>query len=299
MLNYFNRVMFFAEIIIHKLAMQKSKTMQKVELKTVRNLAEYIRELTNIAAEAGEKPERYFRGESKDHGATAFRPSIYRQSKHLENEPNFYREMQRFNDQEFQDDKTTFDKLSRMQHYNAPTRLVDMSEDALSALYFAVEAGRPLHQKVDASKEKPEEEQPAVVYVIDVRTKDIRYYDSDAVSVVANLAKSPLSSSQSESNQKTNKPSRAMRLNTAKILRHSIIRKVSSFCSMTSKRKSRISPASSTPSIFFRCSASSLSSRIAASIARKVRSYYLDSIPIMFEIVLRWLKSMVRIVTLV
>jgi len=156
--------------------------MRKIDIEQVRSLRGFVRVLTDLKPLSG--GERYFRGEPEDFKEGAFTPSIYRDSGLLKSEPNIYREMQRFNDQEFRDDKTTFDKLSRMQHYGAPTRLIDMSEDALSALYFALN---------DQSKESDTgvPEHDAVVYVIDVASKNLRYYDSDAVSVVANLAKSP------------------------------------------------------------------------------------------------------------
>ena len=160
--------------------------MQTIKRKRVRSLREFIHVLTKLKGPTG-GTERYFRGEPKDYKEAALQPSIYRNPRFLKNEPNIYREMQRFNDQEFSDDKTTFDKLSRMQHYEAPTRLVDMSEDALSALYFALTKGQQ-------EKEKPHRKKPrGVVYVIDVASNNLRYYDSDAVSVVANLVKSPLS----------------------------------------------------------------------------------------------------------
>ncbi|WP_305909904.1 FRG domain-containing protein [Methylomarinum sp. Ch1-1] len=120
----------------------------------------------------------YFRGENEDHGANALTPSIYRSQKRLQAEDKIYREMQRFNDHEFGVDKTAFDKLSRMQHHRAPTRLLDLSEDILSALYFALD--------------KKGCDSMAVVYLIEIDEAQVKYYDSDAVSVVANLVKSPL-----------------------------------------------------------------------------------------------------------
>lgn len=123
----------------------------------------------------------YFRGESEDYGLTALIPSIYR-DKHLAHEHTYYREMQRFNDHEFVSDKTAFDKLARMQHYLCPTRLIDMSKDLMSAAWFALEK----RQKQQAYVED------AVLYVLEIRENKIKYYDSDAVSVVANLAKTPL-----------------------------------------------------------------------------------------------------------
>jgi len=119
----------------------------------------------------------YFRGEPKDYGITALTPSIYRND-NLVKEHKFYREMQRFNDHEFFADKTAFDKLTRMQHYECPTRMIDISEDVLSATYFSLN--------------KREKNTASILYVLEIMEDKIKYYDSDAVSVVANLAKSPL-----------------------------------------------------------------------------------------------------------
>lgn len=159
--------------------------MRKIDCINVFNLQGFVRALTRLQFLEGIETERYFRGEPYDYKEGAFSPSIYRTSGLLKNEPNIYREMQRFNDQEFREDKTTIDKLSRMQHYNAPTRLVDMSEDALSALYFALN-GQSIESKTDG------QESDAIVYVIDVLSENMCYYDSDKVSVISNLVKSPL-----------------------------------------------------------------------------------------------------------
>jgi hypothetical protein len=92
--------------------------------------------------------------------------------------------MQRFNNHEFTEDRSAFDKLSRMQHYLAPTRLIDFSEDALTALYFAIEKRKNCFETKKACE--------AIVYVVAIANKKIKYYDSDAVSVISNLAKLPL-----------------------------------------------------------------------------------------------------------
>lgn len=118
----------------------------------------------------------YFRGENSDYGENALTPSVFRQFLHREHQ--IYREMQRFNDHEFATDKTVFDKLARMQHYLAPTRMLDMSEDVLSALYFSLDARK--------------DGETSAVYVLEIDSDMVKYYDSDTVSVVANLVKSPL-----------------------------------------------------------------------------------------------------------
>ncbi|MGL6333898.1 FRG domain-containing protein [Aeromonas jandaei] len=78
-----------------------------------------------------------FRGEKKDYGDTSLHPFVYR-NEYIKNEHIIYRESQRFNDANFTNDVSTFDRLSRIQHYSAPTRLIDVSEDLLSAAYFAI-----------------------------------------------------------------------------------------------------------------------------------------------------------------
>lgn len=154
----------------------------KIKTKEIDTIADLINEVKNFKPMKSENP-LYFRGESEDFKENALKPSIYRSEALLENEHIIYREMQRFNEHEFISDKTAFDKLSRMQHYGAPTRLLDLSEDVLSALYFALE---------ERAKSKKAESQ-CVLYIIEINREAIKYYDSDAVSVVANLAKLPFS----------------------------------------------------------------------------------------------------------
>lgn len=119
----------------------------------------------------------YFRGENTDFGITAFTPGIYRPGR-LCDEHLIYREMQRFNDHEFTTDKTAFDKLARMQHYSALTRMLDLSEDMFSSLFFA------LDKRADHTE--------SVLYAVELNEAQMKYYDSDAVSIIANLAKLPL-----------------------------------------------------------------------------------------------------------
>ncbi|MBE0435639.1 MAG: FRG domain-containing protein [Methylomicrobium sp.] len=143
--------------------------------------ADSLDELIRLVLQTPKTDERnllYFRGENQDFGESALTPSIYRNEDLLKREHEFYREMQRFNDQEFLTDKTAFDKLARMQHYECPTRMIDISEDVLSATYFALD--------------KRKDNTDSVLYVLEIKKDKIKYYDSDAVSVVANLAKSPL-----------------------------------------------------------------------------------------------------------
>lgn len=78
---------------------------------------------------------------------------------------------------EFAEDGTMFDKLVRMQHFGLPTRLLDVSRNAMVALYFAADpgpVGSPTTDGTVTAYSTPHELE--------------KYYDSDSVSCIANLA---------------------------------------------------------------------------------------------------------------
>ncbi len=181
--------------------------------KPVESLSELIKEVSAIKVDKDNF--LVFRGESKDYGDSALTPNIYRDG-YIENEDKIYREMQRFNDQEFLSDKTAFDKLSRMQHHGGKTRLLDVSEDLMSAVYMALDN--------DLVKEEN-----ALVYIFEIKEKNIKYYDSDAVSVISNLAKIPLQNKDNHKSKqniifdiKGNGVKKFNKKKSAKFLRHEI-----------------------------------------------------------------------------
>jgi hypothetical protein len=106
--------------------------------------------------------------------AGVFRPSF---KELLNDEKRAVRELISVQPHEFASDETMFDKLVRMQHFGLPTRLLDVSRNAMVALFFATDPGpidsKPSNGLVTAFAIPPELE---------------KYYDSDSVSCIANLA---------------------------------------------------------------------------------------------------------------
>ncbi len=164
-----------------------------VTIRSIPGIIDYILRLS-----PAEGNVLYFRGESRDYGDTACIPSIYRNKKRLEHEHIILREMQRFNDHEFIDDRTVFDRLARMQHHKAPTRTLDMTEDILSSLYFALDGQERMRKEG-----KRDIASSPVIFVFEVEKSAIKFYDADTVSVLSNLAALPLESADGSPSEKS------------------------------------------------------------------------------------------------
>ena len=95
----------------------------------------------------------------------------------LKNEKRAVRDLISVQPHEFASDETMFDKLVRMQHFGLPTRLLDVSLNALVALYFATDPGPDRRKSSDG-----------MVTAFAIPPEREKYYDSDSVSCISNLA---------------------------------------------------------------------------------------------------------------
>lgn len=117
--------------------------------------------------------ENWYRGHSKKEYELT--PTIYRNGL-IENEDNIFKESITRVPKEFINCKSTSEKLVKMQHYGIPTRLLDITANPLIALYFACN--------------KDFTTDGEVMY-LRIPTNHVKYYDSDTVSVLSNIAKRP------------------------------------------------------------------------------------------------------------
>lgn len=131
------------------------------------------------ALEQLERPEEasfYFRGHSSF--THQLKPSVYRDSRWIQNEDVMFKELILRCPNEFSSLASTFQTLVKMQHYGLPTRLLDLTANPLIALFFATEPADPRSESGE-------------VIAFRIPTKEIKYYDSDTVSVIANISRRP------------------------------------------------------------------------------------------------------------
>jgi hypothetical protein len=150
------------------------KTTAPVFASPTITLTGFITEVTKYAkAETNFKCYRGQRDSSWENIPGLFRPDL---SMLAENEKRAIRDLISVHPHEFATDETMFDRLVRMQHFGLPTRLMDVSLNPLVALYFATDPG---------PKGKASDGTVTAFAIPEGREK---YYDSDSVSCLANLA---------------------------------------------------------------------------------------------------------------
>lgn len=138
----------------------------------IQNISTFLEQLKNFKRD--KDYEYFFRGHSDN--SYDLTPSVYRRNL-IRHEDKFYKEIISRAPNDFNTDSKTIEKLVKMQHYSLPTRLLDITSNPLVALYFACD-GNP---KKDGE-----------VVVFKIPKDEIKFYDSDTVTILANIAKRPI-----------------------------------------------------------------------------------------------------------
>lgn len=144
----------------------------------ITSVAQFVEKLSSLNDLAGENKTRFFRGHhDKEYKLV---PSIYRNTGLIQNEDKIIKEAFTYCADDFLPHETLFEKLTKLQHYDYATRLLDISSNALVALYFAV------RDFSDAEKsEAIDDKKDGEVIVLDIPNESIKYDDSDTVAILS------------------------------------------------------------------------------------------------------------------
>lgn len=137
---------------------------------SIKSVADFVQTISELKLDSGKT--RFFRG----HASCDYKliPSIYRPDCPLiEHEHKIIQDMLTECSEYFLPHETLFEKLVRLQHYKCATRLLDITYNALVALYFAV----------NSNNDKDGE-----VIIFDIPNHEIKYPDSDTVAILSAVA---------------------------------------------------------------------------------------------------------------
>lgn len=143
-----------------------------IDIIHINTLPEYIKEVLNITAEHGH--QLFYRGNTNINYILL--PYIQRKEKWLKSEREFYYDVQRVCPNNFNTLCTHLDRLVEMQHYEVPTRLLDITSNALVALFFSA---------YDIKQTDKYEDGEVIIFSEDLRK--IKYGSSDTISILSCL----------------------------------------------------------------------------------------------------------------
>ena len=139
----------------------------KVEINFISSINQYVDFLGEIQKNDS---KILFRGHSKV--SYDLKPSLFRKKEWLSNERKMYLELMAKCPAEFERLESHIEKLAEMQHYGLPTRLLDVTQNPLVALYFACETQPSYYGEI-------------IVFSQDLDS--IKYFQSDTVALLASL----------------------------------------------------------------------------------------------------------------
>lgn len=141
---------------------------------TVNTLINNLRNIQEQLKDQLEEVSLFFRGHAnKDWGLI---PGIYRTKSAIQKEDYLVHNLIRHCPIDFQNCESSFEKLVKMQHYELPTRLLDISMNPLVALYFAA-AG--------------EKDKDGELLIFLIKNENLSNFDDNWVNIISRLSFMP------------------------------------------------------------------------------------------------------------
>ena len=152
-------------------------------IRYIENVSDFLNDIKGIKNKSGYT--LFYRGHSDKN--YELKPSIYRNENFIKNEDKIYRETIAKVPYDF-NGKSSIESLALMQHYGVPTRILDLTTNALVALYFACEESKKINETEEKSFFRKVNIDGEVI-IFSIPNESVCYSDSDKVTILANLSK--------------------------------------------------------------------------------------------------------------
>ena len=166
--------------------MDTQNIKNKENITYIESVSDFLNDIKGIKNKSGYT--LFYRGHSDKN--YELKPSIYRNENFIKNEDKIYRETIAKVPYDF-NGKSSIESLALMQHYGVPTRILDLTTNALVALYFACEESEKIKEiiKVKGGSFLEKENIDGEVIIFNIPNESVCYSDSDKVTILANLSK--------------------------------------------------------------------------------------------------------------
>ena len=166
--------------------MDTQNIKDKENITYIESVSDFLNEIKGIKNKSGYT--LFYRGHSDKN--YELKPSIYRDERFIKNEDKIYRETIAKVPYDF-NGKSSIESLALMQHYGVPTRILDLTTNALVALYFACEESKKIKEitKVKGGSFLKKVNIDGEVIIFNIPNESVCYSDSDKVTILANLSK--------------------------------------------------------------------------------------------------------------
>jgi hypothetical protein len=152
-------------------------------IRYIESVSDFLNDIKGIKNKSGYT--LFYRGHSDKN--YELKPSIYRNENFIKNEDKIYRETIAKVPYDF-NGKSSIESLALMQHYGVPTRILDLTTNALVALYFACEESKKINETEEKSFFRKVNIDGEVI-IFSIPNESVCYSDSDKVTILANLSK--------------------------------------------------------------------------------------------------------------
>ena len=166
--------------------MDTQNIKNKENITYIESVSDFLNDIKGIRNKSGYT--LFYRGHSDKN--YELKPSIYRDERFIKNEDKIYRETIAKVPYDF-NGKSSIESLALMQHYGVPTRILDLTTNALVALYFACEESKKIKEitKVKGGSFLKKVNIDGEVIIFNIPNESVCYSDSDKVTILANLSK--------------------------------------------------------------------------------------------------------------